>query len=79
MYCDKNDALKKVRTCSRYIEVLEPHKADAASLVQCLCKALNSTGIETLFDKEKVLAVMEHPVLVGVGTDGAAVNISDQN
>ena len=62
-----------------FIEVLEPNKADAAGLVQCLCKALNSMGTETLFDKEKVLAVMEHPVLVGVGTDGAAVNISDQN
>ena len=53
VYCDKKNVLKEVRTCSRYIEVLEPHKADAAGLVQCLCKALNSMGIETLFDKEK--------------------------
>ena len=54
-------------------------KADANGLVECLCGALKSVGVENLLQRESVLGVHEFPVLVGCGTDGASVNVSDQN
>ena len=36
-------------------------------------------GINDILDSEECLAVKGHPVLVGIGSDGATVNISDQN
>jgi len=36
-------------------------------------------GVSDIFDSEKILEVEGKPVLVGVGTDGASVNISEQN
>ena len=53
-------------------------KADGDGLVQCLGKALQSMGIEDLVDRASVLGVKEHPILVGGGTDGAAVNVPEK-
>ena len=36
-------------------------------------------GVSDILDSEEVLKVEGKPVLVGVGTDGVSVNISDQN
>ena len=36
-------------------------------------------GIENLLERESVLSAPELPVLVGCGTDGTSVNVSDQN
>ena len=36
-------------------------------------------GINDLLNKQDVLGVENHPVLVGAATDGAAVNIGEQN
>ena len=36
-------------------------------------------GIENLLERESVLSVSELPIFVGCGTDGATVNVSDQN
>ena len=36
-------------------------------------------GIENLLQRESVLGVRELPVVVGCGTDGASVDVSDQN
>jgi len=36
-------------------------------------------GIDDRLQREKVLDVDQHPVLVGCGTDGASVNVSAQN
>ena len=49
--------------------MLEPTKADADQLVVCLSRALKSTGIDNLLERE----------CVGCGTDGASVNVSDQS
>ena len=69
-----------MKTCARYFAVLEPEKADGDGLVQCLGKALQSMGIEDLVDSASVLSDKEqHPTLVGGGTDGGAVNMSEQN
>ena len=52
---------------------------NAAGLMQCLCSALKSMGIENLLERVCVLSTRELPVLVGCGTDGASVNVSHQN
>ena len=79
LFCKQDDTLQEVRTCARYFCVLEPTRADANGLVECLCKALQSMGIEDPLERENDLSAHELPVLVGCGTDGASVNVSDQN
>lgn len=78
LFCKQDNTLQEVRTCARYFCVLEPTRADADGLIECLCRALQSMGIEDL-KRECVLGACELPVLVGCGTDGASVNVSDQN
>ena len=79
LFCKQDDTQQQKRTCARYFCVLEPTKADADGLVECLSRALKSIGIENLLERESVLSAHELPVLVGCGTDGASVNVSDQN
>ena len=54
-------------------------KADADGLISCLNDGLKPMGIDDILDSEGCLAVKGHPVLVGIGSDGATVNISAQN
>lgn len=56
-----------------------PSRADAAGLIECLGDALKRLGIDDILDQAKVIGVKDKPVLVGGGTDGASVNISEQN
>ena len=79
LFCKKDDTLKEVTTCARYLCVLEPTKADADGLVGCLSRALKSMGIENLLDRERFLDVHDLPVLVDCGTDGASVNVYYHN
>ena len=76
LYCQKDDAKE---SCARYFTVIEPNKADADGLILCLGKALQSMGVEDILDSGCILGVRGHPVLVGGDTDGASVNISEQN
>ena len=57
--------------------MLESIKADG--LLECLSRSLKSLGIENFLEKENVFGVHELLVLVGCGTDGATINMSDQN
>ena len=75
LFCRRDDTLQEVKTCARYFCVLEPTKADANGLVECLC----TVGVENLLQRESILGIHEIPVLVGCGTEGASVNVSDQN
>ena len=77
LYCRKDDVSKEVKSCARYLSVVTPNKADADGLVNCLGEALKRLQIEDVLDKDGVLGVQ--PVLVGGGTDGASVNISQHN
>ena len=79
LFCKRDDTQQQISTCARYFCVLEPAKADADGLIECLSRALKSLGVEHLLERESVLSVRELPVLVGCGTDGASVNVSDQN
>ena len=80
LFCRRDDSVQEIKTCARYFCVLEPSRANADGLVECLCTAIKTMGIENLLERESVLSVSEFPVLVvGCGTDGATVNVSDQN
>ena len=78
-YCNLDNDLEEVISCSRFLILVEPRKADANGLVECLRKGLQVMGVRDISDSEQVLNVEGKPVLVGVGTDGASVNISDRN
>ena len=78
LYCQRDDTVEEIRSCARYFGVIEPAKCDADGLVKCLGTALELLGIKDALSKE-VLGVESHPVLVGCGTDGASVNVSEQN
>lgn len=74
MYCAASQSFK---SCARYFAIEVPKKADAN---ECLGKALEKLGIINVLDKESVLGVGSNkPILVGGGTDGASVNVSEQN
>ena len=78
-YCQLDNDSEEVISCSRFLKLVEPRKADANGLVECLGKGLQVMGVSDISDSEQVLNVEGKPILVGVGTDGASVNISDQN
>jgi len=78
-YCHLDNDLDEIKSCSRFLKIIEPKKADANGLVECLGKGLQVMGVSDIFDSEKILEVEGKPVLVGVSTDGASVNISEQN
>ena len=63
LFCKRDDTQQQIKTCARYFCVLEPTKADADGLVECLSRALKSMGIENLLERECVLSARELPVL----------------
>lgn len=79
LYCMKDNSSEEIRSCTRFFSVQAPSRADAAGLIECLGGALKKLGIDDLLDQAKVLGVEGKPILVGGGTDGASVNISEQN
>ena len=79
LYCKKDDSSEEIRSCIRFFSVQAPSRADAAGLIECLGSALKKLGIDDILDQAKVLGVEGKPILVGGGTDGASVNISEQN
>ena len=56
-----------------------PKKAYADGLIHCLGDALRTLGIDNILDQASVLGVEGKPLLVGGGTDGASVNVGEQN
>ncbi len=79
MYSKKDVSSERIKSCVRYFSIREPKKADADGLIHCLTCALEKLDITDVLDKENVLGVTNKPVLIGGGTDGAAVNVSEQN
>ena len=73
----KDDSAGQVKSLARYFSVKEPKKADADGLIACLQEALQALGVDDVLNKTSVLS--SKPILIGVGTDGASVNISGQN
>ena len=56
-----------------------PPKVDADGLIKCLGSALQVVGDDDILDQSSVFGVQGKPILIGGGTDGAAVNIAEQN
>ena len=75
--CRKDDWTQEITTFARFLSIVEPKKADADGLIDCLNQALSVMGITDILDRKSVLEASGHPVLIGCGTDGAAVNVSD--
>ena len=68
-----------IRSNTRYLSPCVPTKSDADGLIACLGEALHLLGVDDVCNRESVLSLQGKPILVGGGTDGAAVNISHQN
>ena len=79
MFCKRNEKAEEINSCVRYLSVEVPGRANANGLIKCVGNALKFVGIEDMLDKTKVLGVVEKPILVGGGTDGAAVNVSEHS
>ena len=78
MYCFVDEEVQEMRSCVRYLSVKEPAKTDARGLIACLCDAMKDIGLDNFLDKASVLGIQDKPIVVGGGTDGAAVNIGEQ-
>ena len=80
-YCMKGDSTKEIRSCTQYLSLQVPQKADADGLIPCLGKALGVLGVSNILERESVLGVVAEgkPILVGDGTDGSSVSKSRQN
>ena len=76
LFCIKDDSAQKVRSCTKFLSLSSPEKADADGLIKCLSGALHSLGVTDVLDQANVIGVGEKPVLVGGGTDGASVNVA---
>ena len=74
--CRKDDSTQEITTFAEFLSIVEPKKADADGLIDCLNQALSVMGITDILDRKSVLEASGHSVLIGCGTDGAAVNVS---
>ena len=78
-YCIHDHSAQEIRYCARFLSLQVYTKADANVLICCLGNALQILGINDILDSESVLGFRDYPVLIGGGTDGATVNITEQN
>ena len=78
LYCKKDNSSVEIRSCTKFFLAQVPSRADAAGLIECLRSALKKLGVDDILDQATVLGVEGKPILVGGGTDGAYVNISEQ-
>ena len=72
--CKKDNRSEEVKSHTRFLSM-----ADASGLLKCLSQSLSPLGITDVLDQGSVLGVKGKPVLVGGGTDGASVNVAEQN
>ena len=80
LLCKKDDEMEEMRSYTRYFSVATPKKADSSGLIACLSQCLSPLGIADVLDQENLLrAADQKPVIVGGGTDGASVNVGEQN
>ena len=71
LYCDTNGSDEKVHTRMSLFTVVRPRAVTAEGLFECLQGALGKLGIEAIDASVDVCKK-----LIGIGTDGAAANIS---
>ena len=78
-YCTRDHFAQEIRSCARFWSLQVPAKTDADGLIRCLGNALQMLGICNVLNSGSVLGVASYPILVGSESDGASVNIADQN
>ena len=71
--------LKRLNHALDFLPLASPEKADATGLLNCLSQSLVPLGITDILDQNNILSTGGKPVLVGGGTDGASVNVSEHN
>ena len=70
--------MKEIRSCTRYLSVANPKRANPDGLLHCLGEVLKQTmGIQDVCEASSILQVKR--ILVGGGRDGASVNVSQHN
>ena len=74
-----NDSEQEITTQGRFLSVHNPEKADTSGLLGCISDAMHLLGVDHVLDQHSVSGVDRMPVLIGIGTDGAAVNIGAHN
>ena len=79
LHCFKDDKSEEMQSYARLFSVQVPKKADADGLIDCLGSVLQEVGISDVLNKSCVLETADKPILIGGGTDGASVNIGEQN
>ena len=78
-FCVRDYTSNMIRSNTRYLSLCVPTKSDADGLIAYLGEALHVFGVDDVCNRESVLSLQDKPILIGGGTDGAAVNISQQN
>ena len=48
VHSSKNDAIKEISSCTRYLSLYNPQRADASGLLQCIGEALKLFGVDTV-------------------------------
>ena len=81
LFCQVDSNSMEVQTHVRYFSLQVPERADASGLIACLGNALATLNVDDILSATDVLSAADHgfPVIIGCGTDGAAVNIGEQN
>ena len=79
VYCHMDDAEQEMTTCSRFLSLHNPQRGDASGLLECIGEAMHLLGVDDVLNQDSVLGVSTKPVLIGLGTDGATVNIGAHN
>jgi len=49
MYCKKDDFMKEIRYCARYLCVANPNRANADGLLRCLGEVLKRPWVYKMF------------------------------
>ena len=78
----KDDSKEMITSRTRFFSVGAPKKADANGLIDCLSNSLSPLGIADISKRGSLITGASEnprPVIVGGGTDGASVNVGEQN
>lgn len=74
----RDEVMQEIIHHTRYLSIRSPKNAGACGLIKYSGKALKVIGIGNVLDKDRLLGVESKPVLVGVGTDGAKLNVTNR-
>ena len=76
----KDDMIEEIRSHTRFFALSSPESANAHGLVKCLSQALSPVICgDNVLEQQNVLGNETKPALIGGGTDGASVNVGEQN